>query len=79
MYHIHKIKEMSNERSKEVVEFLKEFVIREEYVYHHDWKDGDILIADQETGIHKRWPFKNITERTLHRACFDYPDQDYKS
>jgi alpha-ketoglutarate-dependent taurine dioxygenase len=79
MYHVHKIKEMSNERSKEVIEFLKEFIIREEYVYHHDWKDGDILIADQEIGIHKRWPFKNITERTLHRACFDYPDQDYLS
>jgi alpha-ketoglutarate-dependent taurine dioxygenase len=79
MYHVHKVKGVSEDRSKEIIEFLKEFVIQEKYVYHHDWKDGDILIADQETGIHKRWPFKKITERTLHRACFDYPDQDYVS
>jgi alpha-ketoglutarate-dependent taurine dioxygenase len=79
MYHVHKIKELNEKRSKEITDFLREFVVREEYVYHHDWEDGDILIADQEIGIHKRWPFKKITERTLHRACFDYPDQDYLS
>jgi alpha-ketoglutarate-dependent taurine dioxygenase len=79
MYHVHKIKELDENRSKEITDFLREFVVREEYVYHHDWEDGDILIADQEIGIHKRWPFNRITERTLHRACFDYPDQDYTS
>ena len=79
MYHVHKIKELDEKRSKEITDFLCKFVVREEYVYHHDWEDGDILIADQEIGIHKRWPFKKITERTLHRACFDYPDQDYIS
>ena len=77
MYHVHKILGVSEERSEELIEFLKEFVVREKYVYHHDWDDGDILIADQEIGIHKRWPFAKMSERTLHRACFDYPDQDY--
>ena len=62
-----------------MIEFLKEFIIREEYVYHHDWEDGDILIADQEIGIHKRWPFKEIEKRLLHRMAFEFPDQDYKS
>ena len=79
MYHVHKIKELDENRSKEITNFLREFIVREEYVYHHDWEDGDILIADQEIGIHKRWPFKKMSERTLHRACFDYPDQDYTS
>jgi alpha-ketoglutarate-dependent taurine dioxygenase len=79
MYHVHKIKGVSEDRSKEIIELLKEFIVREEYVYHHDWEDGDILIADQEIGIHKRWPFKKMSERTLHRACLDYPDQDYIS
>lgn len=79
MYHVHKIKELDETRSKEITDFLREFVVREEYVFHHDWEDGDVLIADQEIGIHKRWPFPKITERTLHRACFDYPDQDYRS
>ena len=79
MYHVHKIKELDENRSKEIPDFLREFIVREEYVYHHDWEDGDILIADQEIGIHKRWPFKKMSERTLHRACFDYPDQDYTS
>ena len=79
MYHIHKIKELDEEKSKPIIEYLRDLVVQEQYVYHHDWKDGDILIGDQDLGIHKRWPFNKITERTLHRACFDYPDQDYTS
>jgi alpha-ketoglutarate-dependent taurine dioxygenase len=77
MYHVVKIKELSDERSKEVIEFLKEFTVQEKYVYHHDWRDGDIVIGEQNLGIHKRWPFKQIGERTLHRAAMDFPDQDY--
>jgi alpha-ketoglutarate-dependent taurine dioxygenase len=77
MYHAVKIQEASDERSKEILEFLCEHTVQEQYVYHHDWKDGDIVIGEQNLGIHKRWPFKQIGKRTLHRAAFDFPDQDY--
>lgn len=77
MYHVVRIKELSEERSKQVIEFLREFTVQEKYVYHHDWRDGDIVIGEQNLGIHKRWPFKQIGKRTLHRAAMDFPDQDY--
>ncbi len=77
MYHASKIQETSEERSKEILDFLREHTVQEQYVYHHDWRDGDIVIGEQNLGIHKRWPFKQIGQRTLHRAAFDFPDQDY--
>ena len=77
MYHIVKIQEATEERSEEILKFLREHIVQEKYVYHHDWRDGDIVIGEQNLGIHKRWPFKQIGQRTLHRAAFDFPDQDY--
>jgi alpha-ketoglutarate-dependent taurine dioxygenase len=77
MYHIVKIQEATEERSEEILKFLREHIVQEQYVYHHDWRDGDIVIGEQNLGIHKRWPFKQIGQRTLHRAAFDFPDQDY--
>jgi hypothetical protein len=77
MYHVSKIQEASEERSREILDFLREHTVQEQYVYHHDWRDGDIVIGEQNLGIHKRWPFKQIGQRTLHRAAFDFPDQDY--
>ena len=77
MYHVSKIQEASEERSQEIIKFLCEHTVQEQYVYHHDWRDGDIVIGEQNLGIHKRWPFKQIGQRTLHRAAFDFPDQDY--
>jgi alpha-ketoglutarate-dependent taurine dioxygenase len=77
MYHASKIVEASEERSKEILDFLRVHTVQEQYVYHHDWRDGDIVIGEQNLGIHKRWPFKQISQRTLHRAAFDFPDQDY--
>ena len=78
-YQISGFKDMGEDESKEIIDWLSEYTIRDEFCYHHDWEDGDIIITEQWLGIHKRWPFKNIEERLLHRMAFDFPDQDYKS
>jgi hypothetical protein len=57
---------------------LVEYTIQEKFCYHHDWDDGDITIGEQWLGVHKRWLFKGMSTRLLHRAVFDFPDQDYK-
>ena len=41
-------------------------------MYHHDWQDGDVLLSEQWLGIHKRWKFEGIIERTLHRIESDF-------
>lgn len=69
---------MTKEESKILIDELADYTIQEKYCYHHDWQDGDLVISEQWLGIHKRWRFEKIATRLLHRAVFDFPDQDYK-
>ena len=69
----------SKEESEYIIQWLSAYTTEERFCYHHDWDDGDIVIAEQWLGIHKRWPFESIEERLLHRIAFDFPDQDYTS
>ena len=36
---------MSEEDSWKLVEQLRDHVLQEKYIYHHDWQDGDVVIA----------------------------------
>jgi taurine dioxygenase len=62
----------SEERFQSIMTRLREHVLQDKYVYHHDWQDGDVVIAEQWLGIHKRWAFENMDKRILHRIAFDY-------
>ena len=57
---------------KELFEKLKNHILKDDFVYHHDWKDGDVIISEQWLSIHKRWAFDNMDKRILHRIAFDY-------
>lgn len=70
-------KGLTKEESKELISWLSEYTTQEQFCYHHDWEDGDLVISEQWLGLHKRWPFKQIEKRLLHRMAFDFPDQDY--
>jgi len=70
---------LTKEETKAIVDPLFEYVIQDKYVYHHDWQDGDIVLSEQWLGIHKRWPFEQIEKRMLHRAAFEFTDQDYSN
>lgn len=72
-------KDMLDEESKNIIDWLSEYTTQDRFCYHHDWDDGDVVIAEQWLGIHKRWPFKEITKRLLHRMAFEFPDLDYTS
>ena len=56
----------------EIKDSLMKHMLQEKYTYHHDWEDGDIVMADQWSGMHKRWAFELMHERLLHRIGFDY-------
>jgi len=72
------IEGMTEEESTEWMKPLIEHTTQEKYLYHHDWEDGDLTLSEQWLGIHKRWPFPDMATRLLHRAVFNFPDQDYK-
>lgn len=62
----------ANKNFDSVMSRLKEHVLQEKFIYHHDWEDGDIVISEQWLSIHKRWEFEHMDKRVLHRIAFDY-------
>lgn len=55
-----------------LVEELKEFCLKDEFIYHHHWDIGDIVFSDQVFTLHRR---EGLTEdqlkkRLLHRVTF---------
>jgi alpha-ketoglutarate-dependent taurine dioxygenase len=63
---------MTEEDSRQFIKPLIDHVLQEKYMYHHDWQDGDVVIAEQWLGIHKRWRFDGMDKRMLHRITFDF-------
>jgi alpha-ketoglutarate-dependent taurine dioxygenase len=67
---------MSHEEGRKLIEDLRELVEREEFMYHHDWEDGDMVISEQYLSIHKRWEFEHMDTRVLHRMTVDLSNID---
>lgn len=67
----------TKEQWKELHVFLKSHCTQEKYIYHHDWNDNDLVISEQWLSIHKRWEFRGMDNRLLHRIAFD-DDKAYK-
>jgi alpha-ketoglutarate-dependent taurine dioxygenase len=70
-------KGMSEEDSRKIIEPMSKHITQDKYCYHHEWDDGDVVLAEQVLGIHKRWAFDGMPNRVLHRATVDFPDQNY--
>ncbi len=67
------VREIEDEKEyEEIKSAIMKHMLQEKYIYHHDWEDGDIVIADQMSGMHKRWAFELMHERLLHRIGFNY-------
>ena len=62
----------TKEQWEELHKFLKRHCTQEKYIYHHDWRDKDLVISEQWLSIHKRWQFDGMKNRLLHRIAFDY-------
>ena len=55
--------------SLELWKFLNEHTFQEKYIYHHKWKTGDWLWADQWNSFHRRNAVKG--DRLVYRLCCD--------
>ena len=62
----------SEEQFQSIMNRLRKHVLQDKYAYHHEWQNGDVVIAEQWLGIHKRWEFEHMEKRILHRIAFDY-------
>jgi taurine dioxygenase len=68
---------LTKKQSREILARISKHITQDKYVYTHDWDDGDLVIFDQYLGIHKRNRCEHNISRLIHRAAFDYPDQNY--
>lgn len=70
------------ENHNEVYQQIREaYIDAQDFQYHHEWEEGDIIFADQFTGVHKRnnvWEERGIDSdseeglRYLERTAFWY-------
>ncbi len=71
---IDRLLHVDEQRSEELFYYLVEHCIKSEnYTYGHIWEEGDLILADQRVGLHRR---NNIIgERELYRTAF-WPHKD---
>lgn len=77
-----KINELDQESSDKTINFLRDHVLQDKYIYHHHWDKGDVLLFDQLVGIHRRTD-PNLKDagsvkgkRELYRTIFWYGDHN---
>ena len=54
-----------------MIKDLKEIIFKSEYMTHHIFKKGDLVLMDQFTSLHRRTPVYD-TNRLLWRVASDY-------
>jgi len=60
------IESLSKSEALPLITFLQEWSVRPEFTYEHIWQEGDILVWDNWTVLHKASPYSG--ERLLHRT-----------
>ena len=62
------IPELSDAESKEILDELYDWAVRDEFVYTHKWQDGDAVLWDNACTMHRREPFDGESERLMKRT-----------
>lgn len=55
----------------EIIKWMLDTFIKDEYLYHHDWNDGDMVWMDQTITVHRR-PTKDCSKRVLIRQTCNF-------
>ena len=59
---------LSEADSDEMLDYLFEWTVRPEFVYSHEWQDGDCLMWDNACTMHRRDPFDQNEARLMKRT-----------
>ena len=62
--------EITLEEAKPLLDALHKHLFQPQYMYHHHWKTGDLIINDQFMSYHARNAVKG--DRLLYRIAFNY-------
>ena len=47
---------------------LRDWATQPQFVYHHDWKPGDMVMWDNTGALHRALPYDADSGRLLHRT-----------
>ena len=56
---------MPDTEAQELIDYLKDFATRPEFVYRHTWRVGDALLWDNRCTQHCATPFDDANHRRL--------------
>ena len=62
------IKGLPLAESEALLDELWDIATREEYVWHNEWRVGDVVLWDNRCTMHRRDPFDPTSRRVLHRT-----------
>jgi len=57
--------------SNEILQFILSHFLKDEYVYHQDWKNGELIFMDQTITVHRR-PTKDCSKRVMIRQTCNF-------
>lgn len=68
----YKVDGMADDEAQELIDYLKDFAIRPEFVYRHPWRIGDALLWDNRCVQHCATPFDDSKyHRLMHRTTLE--------
>lgn len=70
-----KIIGLDPEDSRETLDFLFDWCVRDEFVYTHEWILGDALLWDNASTMHRREPFDSNQQRLMKRTTILSPPE----
>jgi taurine dioxygenase len=65
---------MPEAESREMLDYLFDWIVRPEFVYSHSWRLGDCIMWDNACTMHKRDPFDQQHERLMKRTTILPPE-----
>lgn len=67
--HIYKIPGLEDEEARRLAKELEDFTLsKEEWVYHHNWKEGDAVVWDNRCLIHQACPWDYSEPRIMFHS-----------
>ena len=62
------IPELDPVESWELLIKLRDWATQPQFVFHHDWSEGDLVMWDNTGTLHRAMPYDPMSGRLLHRT-----------
>ena len=59
---------MNEDEGRAALSRLLEWATRPDFVYHHEWCEGDLVIWDNRGALHRALPYDSDSGRLMHRT-----------